>query len=51
MSTVIKDDVIQSVAGALQYISYYHPADYIQALGRAYEAEQSPPRATPSRRS
>ena len=43
MSTVIKeDDVIQSVAGALQYISYYHPTDYIQALGRAYEAEQSP---------
>ncbi|VVE90622.1 fumarate hydratase [Pandoraea bronchicola] len=43
MSTVIKeDDVIQSVAGALQYISYYHPDDYIQALGRAYEAEQSP---------
>ncbi|MGC7406684.1 fumarate hydratase [Pandoraea pneumonica] len=43
MSTVIKeDDVIQSVAGALQYISYYHPDDYIQALGRAYEAEESP---------
>ncbi|ALS60594.1 MULTISPECIES: fumarate hydratase [Pandoraea] len=43
MSTVIKeDDVIQSVAGALQYISYFHPDDYIQALGRAYEAEESP---------
>ncbi|MFK0378499.1 fumarate hydratase [Pandoraea sp. NPDC090278] len=43
MSTVIKeDDVIQSVAGALQYISYYHPDDYIQALGLAYEAEESP---------
>ena len=32
----------QSVADALQYISYYHPLDYIEALGEAYEAEQSP---------
>ncbi|MES2012186.1 MAG: fumarate hydratase [Pseudomonadota bacterium] len=41
--TVIKqEDFIQSIADALQYISYYHPVDYIQALGRAYEAEQSP---------
>ena len=43
MTTVIKqEDFIQSVADALQYISYYHPLDYIQALGRAYEAEESP---------
>ena len=33
---------MQSVADALQFISYYHPRDYIQALGRAYEREQSP---------
>jgi len=32
---------VQSVADALQFISYYHPADYIRALGRAYEREQS----------
>ncbi len=35
-------DFVQSVADALQYISYYHPADYIAHLGRAYEREQSP---------
>jgi fumarate hydratase class I len=41
--TVIKpDDLIESVAAGLQFISYYHPADYIQHLARAYEAEQSP---------
>jgi fumarate hydratase class I len=41
--TIIKrDDLIESIAAALQYISYYHPADYIAHLARAYEAEQSP---------
>ncbi len=35
-------DLVESVAGALQYISYYHPADYIAHLARAYELEQSP---------
>ncbi|HXV41324.1 MAG TPA: fumarate hydratase [Steroidobacteraceae bacterium] len=35
-------DFVQSVADALQFISYYHPADYIAHLGRAYEREQSP---------
>src|SRR5258706_39225 len=35
-------DLVESVAGALQYISYYHPADYIAHLARAYAAEQSP---------
>src|SRR5712672_4611963 len=43
MSTPIRrDDLVDSVAAALQYISYYHPADYIQHLARAYESEQSP---------
>jgi fumarate hydratase, class I len=43
MHTTIKAaDLIQSIAGALQYISYYHPADYIAHLARAYEREQSP---------
>ena len=43
MSTVIKQaDLIESVAAALQYISYYHPADYISHLAKAYEREQSP---------
>ncbi len=41
--TVIREaDVIQSVADALQYISYYHSPDFIQAMGRAYELEQGP---------
>jgi fumarate hydratase class I len=43
MTTIIKqDDLIESVAAALQYISYYHPVDYIEHLARAYEIEQSP---------
>src|SRR5579859_2868967 len=42
MATIRQDDLIQSVADALQYISYYHPVDYIENLARAYEREQSP---------
>src|ERR1044071_3077907 len=42
MTTIKQADLIESVAAALQFISYYHPADYIQHLGRAYESEQSP---------
>src|SRR4029079_10006562 len=42
MTTIRRDDLVQSIADALQFISYYHPRDYIQALGRAYEREQSP---------
>jgi fumarate hydratase, class I len=42
MTTIRQDDLIESVAAALQYISYYHPADYIAHLARAYEREQSP---------
>ena len=41
--TIIKQaDLIESVAAALQYISYYHPSDYIAHLARAYDTEQSP---------
>jgi fumarate hydratase class I len=40
--TIRQDDLIESVAAALQFISYYHPADYISHLARAYEREQSP---------
>lgn len=40
--TISEDDLIESVCDALQYISYYHPMDYIRALGVAYEAEQGP---------
>ena len=42
MTTIRQDDFIASIADALQFISYYHPLDYIQALGQAYEREQSP---------
>ena len=42
MTTIRQEDLIQSVADAFQYISYYHPLDYIQALGEAYEREESP---------
>lgn len=42
MTIIKKDDLINTIAGALQFISYYHPADYIAHLARAYEAEQSP---------
>jgi fumarate hydratase class I len=42
MATIEQEDLIQSVADALQYISYYHPPDYIRALAAAYEAEASP---------
>jgi len=42
MTAIRQADLIESVADALQYISYYHPADYIEALGEAYRIEQSP---------
>ena len=41
-TTIRRADLVESVAAALQYISYYHPADYIAHLARAYEREQSP---------
>src|SRR5213595_1758304 len=42
MAKIHQHDLITSVADALQYISYYHPQDYITALAEAYEAEQAP---------
>ncbi|GAB3246625.1 fumarate hydratase [Chitinimonas naiadis] len=42
MTVIRQQDFIDSIADALQYISYYHPKDYIQSLGRAYELEESP---------
>ncbi len=42
MTIIKQDDLIQSVADALQYISYYHPVDYITNLAAAYEREESP---------
>ena len=42
MTIIRQDDFVQSVADALQHISYYHPKDYLDALAAAYEREQSP---------
>lgn len=42
MTLIRNEDVIQSVADALQYISYYHPIDFVKALNEAYEREESP---------
>jgi fumarate hydratase class I len=42
MTTIRQEDLISSIADAFQYISYYHPLDYIAALGEAYEREESP---------
>ncbi len=41
-ATIRHADLVESIAAALQYISYYHPADYIAHLARAYELEQGP---------
>jgi fumarate hydratase class I len=41
MTVIRQDDLIESVAAALQFISYYHPRDYIEHLARAYDGEQS----------
>ena len=42
MTIIKQEDLIQSVADAFQYISYYHPLDFIKALGEAYDREESP---------
>ena len=42
MAVIKQSDFIDSIADALQYISYYHPVDYIRNLAAAYEREQSP---------
>ncbi len=42
MTVIRQNDFIHSIADVLQFISYYHPADFIRALGQAYEREESP---------
>ncbi len=42
MTVIKQDDLIQSVADALQFISYYHPLDFIKAMHEAYLREESP---------
>lgn len=42
MTSICKDDFIQSIAEGFQFISYYHPGDYIKVLAEAYEQEKSP---------
>jgi fumarate hydratase class I len=42
MTTIRQEDLIASVADALQYMSYFHPVDFVQAMTRAWEAEESP---------
>src|ERR1044071_8388713 len=42
MAAIHQDHVVQSIADALQYISYYHSPDFIRHMARAYEREQSP---------
>ena len=42
MTNIRQEDLIQSIADAFQYISYYHPLDFIKALGEAYELEEAP---------
>ncbi len=42
MTVIQQQDLIASVADALQFVSYYHPLDFIQALGEAYQREESP---------
>ncbi len=42
MTVITKDDLIQSIQDSLQYISYYHPPDFIRGVAEAYEREESP---------
>ena len=48
MTAIRQEDFIQSIADAFQYISYYHPADYIRALAAAYEREESTAARSPA---
>ena len=41
MVVIEEEHLVESIADALQYISFYHPMDYIKALGEAYEAEMT----------
>jgi fumarate hydratase class I len=49
MTVIREQDFVDSIADALQFVSYYHPLDFVRALHQAYEREQSP--AAPSPRS
>ena len=42
MTVIRQDDFIDSVADALQFISYYHPVDFVKAVHEAYQREQNP---------
>ena len=42
MTVIRQDDLIDSVTDALQFMSYYHPLDFVQAINQAYELEQNP---------
>ncbi len=42
MTNILRNDLIESIRAALQYISFYHPIDYIENLARAYDLEQGP---------
>jgi fumarate hydratase, class I len=42
MTLIRQEDFVASIADALQYISYYHPADYVRALAKAYKCEEGP---------
>lgn len=42
MTSIKQEDLISSIADALQYISYYHPKDFIDGMYEAYQREQNP---------
>ena len=42
MTIIRESDLIDSIAEALQYISYFHPADFIRAMSAAWEREENP---------
>lgn len=41
MRTILAEDLVSSIADALQFVSYYHPKDFVQALKDAYQKETS----------
>ncbi len=42
MALIREEDLVESIAGALQYVSHYHPADYVETLAAAHAREESP---------
>ena len=42
MTIIKQNDLVESIADALQYISYYHPVDFIRAMDQAYQREENP---------